>query len=74
MQFMKSDQNIKSNGWLIFASHDITENPSRYGCSLEFFDKIAGYASRSGAKLLPIGEVSNIFLVKSPPLSIKVDV
>lgn len=50
------DYNTSSKGWLIFATHDVTDNPSPYGCTPEFFKEVVEYAARSGALLLPIGE------------------
>ena len=50
------DYNAAHRGWLIFATHDITANPSPYGCTPEFLEAVAHYASLSGALLLPVGE------------------
>lgn len=50
------DENVKARGWLIFATHDIDDNPSRYGCSKEFFEEIVKHAAQSGAFLLPVGK------------------
>lgn len=49
------DQNSKLRGWLIFATHDIQDKPSPYGCNAEFFEKVVEYASRS-SRILTIGE------------------
>jgi peptidoglycan/xylan/chitin deacetylase (PgdA/CDA1 family) len=51
------DENAKVRGWLIFATHDIDDNPSRYGCSKKFFEEIVKHSAQSGALLLPVGEV-----------------
>ena len=48
------DFNQKVNGWLIFATHDVTENHGQYGCSPQFFRTIVQYACNSGAQILPI--------------------
>ncbi len=48
------DRNREERGWLIFATHDICENPSRFGCTPAFFEKIVSYAAGSGAKVLPV--------------------
>jgi peptidoglycan/xylan/chitin deacetylase (PgdA/CDA1 family) len=50
------DHNSEQRGWLIFATHDVAANPSPYGCTPEFLEAIAQYATRSGALLLPVGE------------------
>lgn len=50
------DQNSNSRGWLIFATHDISENPSLYGCTPSFFERIVKYSLDSGARILPVAE------------------
>lgn len=50
------DWNSDCQGWLIFATHDVTDSPSPYGCTKEFFEKIVAYSVRSGACLLPVGK------------------
>jgi hypothetical protein len=49
------DDNARSGGWLIFATHDIAEKPSRFGCTPEFFTEVVRYAVGSGATILPVG-------------------
>ena len=48
------DRNCRSSGWLIFATHDICEEPGRFGCTPQFFEDIVCYASLSGARILPV--------------------
>jgi peptidoglycan/xylan/chitin deacetylase (PgdA/CDA1 family) len=48
------DQNCRNRGWLIFATHDISESPTSYGCTPAFFEDIVNYSVRSGARILPI--------------------
>jgi peptidoglycan/xylan/chitin deacetylase (PgdA/CDA1 family) len=41
------DAAARSNGWLIFCSHDVAAAPSRYGCTLGLFQRaLDGVASR----------------------------
>jgi peptidoglycan/xylan/chitin deacetylase (PgdA/CDA1 family) len=47
-------ENNESAGWLIFSTHDVSEHPSRYGCTPAFFEKVASYSRRSGANILTI--------------------
>ena len=56
------DRNASCRGWLIFATHDVCDNPSRYGCAPEFFREVAEHAARSGALLLPVGEACETIL------------
>lgn len=54
------DYNNSCNGWLIFSTHDISTNPSRYGCKIELFDQIVQYAANSNAIIASICEVSEL--------------
>lgn len=55
-QVVKSliDQNARSNGWLIFATHDVCPNPSPFGCTPDFFEQVVDWSSASGARILPV--------------------
>ena len=50
------DQNRQAKGWLIFATHDISNNPSPYGCTPTFFEDVVRYAVDSGACILPVAK------------------
>ncbi len=48
------DQNRGARGWLIFATHDICNAPTPWGCTPRFFEEIVRYAVNSGARILPV--------------------
>ncbi len=48
------DVNRDARGWVIFATHDISHNPSPFGCTPEFFEDVVQYAVGSGARILPV--------------------
>lgn len=48
------DHSVSSSGWLIFATHDVAEKPSPYGCKPHFFAEVVKHAAQSGAVLLPV--------------------
>jgi peptidoglycan/xylan/chitin deacetylase (PgdA/CDA1 family) len=50
------DQNARARGWLIFATHDVCERPSRFGCTPDFFEQVVQWSLDSGARLLPVVE------------------
>jgi len=54
------DRNSDAGGWLIFATHDVCEASSRFGCSPRFFEDVVRYASRSGATVVPVSEAWEI--------------
>jgi len=54
------DQNRRAGGWLILATHDISDKPSRFGCTPEFFREVVQYATRSGAQTLPVAEALDV--------------
>ena len=50
------DSNRQVRGWLIFATHDISDKPTPYGCTPEFFEQVVRWAVDSGAQVLPVVE------------------
>jgi len=48
------EANCRSRGWLIFATHDVCENPTRYGCRPDFFSTIVERSVRSGAQVVSV--------------------
>lgn len=50
------DQNRLASGWLIFATHDICESPSRFGCTPQFFEEIVRHSVQTGARVLPVAK------------------
>jgi peptidoglycan/xylan/chitin deacetylase (PgdA/CDA1 family) len=51
------DQNHRSRGWLVLATHDICKDPTPFGCPPDFFEDIVQYAVRSDARILPVAKV-----------------
>lgn len=52
------DYNTEAIGWLIFATHDVSENPTRFGCAPALFERIVDYAEKSGAHVLPVRDAA----------------
>jgi len=48
------DSNRQACGWLIFATHDISDNHTPFGCTPEFFENVVQYAVSSGAQIVPV--------------------
>ena len=48
------DKNRNDHGWLIFATHDVTQRPSSFGCSQDFFEEVVRYSVSSNACILPV--------------------
>ncbi len=53
------DANARANGWLIFATHDVCAEPTRYGCTPELFKKTLQSSIVSGAEILTINQAMN---------------
>ena len=49
--------NEKFKGWLIFYTHDISKNPSPFGCRPEEFEQVVKMAINWNFKVLTIGQV-----------------
>ena len=60
MDFVRNliDYSTSRHGWLIFATHDVTDNPSTYGVTPDFFADVVEYAASSGALLVPVAEAA----------------
>jgi hypothetical protein len=50
------EQTQQAGGWLIFATHDVCDSPTRFGCTPEFFEHAVRTAVKSGAKVLPVAQ------------------
>jgi peptidoglycan/xylan/chitin deacetylase (PgdA/CDA1 family) len=50
------DANRQACGWLIFATHDVDEHPSPFGCRPRFFEDVVEYAQASGARILTVAQ------------------
>ena len=48
---------VAAKGWLIFATHDVAESPSPYGCNPRYFKEIVRLSVAAGAKVLPMTDV-----------------
>lgn len=59
--------NRRARGWLILATHDISEAPTPFGCASAFFEEIADRVARSGSRVLPVSEVLGELMLPAPP-------
>lgn len=48
------DRNHEQHGWLVFATHEISDSPTGFGCAPRFFEEVVQYAATSGAHILPV--------------------
>lgn len=53
--------NARRAGWLIFYTHDVAANPSPYGCTPAYFDRILRCALDSGAEILTVQKAFSRF-------------
>jgi peptidoglycan/xylan/chitin deacetylase (PgdA/CDA1 family) len=60
------DRNRQARGWLIFATHDVCDQPTPFGCTPEFFDEIVQYSLASGARVLTVaGALESLYALSS---------
>jgi len=50
------EANNRKKGWLIFATHGVSETPTEFGCTPAFFEKVVRHSSYSGANVLTVCE------------------
>jgi peptidoglycan/xylan/chitin deacetylase (PgdA/CDA1 family) len=48
------EANARNGGWLIFATHDVCDAPTRFGCTPGLFERVVDCAARSKAAILPV--------------------
>lgn len=48
---------VEAKGWLIFATHDVAESPSPYGCNPGYFNEVVRLSVAAGATVLPMTDV-----------------
>jgi hypothetical protein len=60
------DQNARAQGWLIFATHDVRDVPSRFGCTPGFFEQVVQWSSESGSRILPVAEALEALRASRP--------
>lgn len=50
------ESNKAEMGWLVFATHDVTDRPTRFGCTPQLLEEVVCRALQSGAQILPVGQ------------------
>lgn len=50
------DRNAWARGWLIFATHDVCDAPTRFGCTPGLFERVVEASAKSGAAVLPVSK------------------
>lgn len=58
------DELDRSGGWLIFHSHDVSEDPSWFGCPSEIFANIVEACSNRGFQILPVTDAAKYARLK----------
>lgn len=48
-------RNKRERGWLIFATHDVTSSPTRFGVTGDFFSRVLECVAASGTRVIPAG-------------------
>jgi peptidoglycan/xylan/chitin deacetylase (PgdA/CDA1 family) len=60
------DQNAQARGWLILATHDVRDTPSRFGCTPDFFEQVVRWSLESGSRILPVVEALDVLQASQP--------
>ena len=63
------EENAGANGWLIFYTHDVSNQPTNYGCSPDLLREVALLAKGSGADILTVRDALRRaeILPRTPP-------
>jgi peptidoglycan/xylan/chitin deacetylase (PgdA/CDA1 family) len=60
------DTNCRACGWLILVTHDVSDNPTRFGCQPALFEKIVTYATMSQAQIVPVSSALRLAGAANP--------
>lgn len=60
------DQNREARGWLILATHDVSDSPTQYGCTPEYFERTVKYSLASGASILTVADACEAIMRPQP--------
>lgn len=58
-------ENRAAGGWLIFATHDVAEHPSRFGVTPAFFREVVNFTVDSGTQILPVAQAWDMIQARS---------
>lgn len=64
-------EGVRRKAWVVLYTHDVTSNPSPYGCTPEYFQKILCFVMDSGAEVLTVAEAMSRFQVRGRAQSIR---
>jgi peptidoglycan/xylan/chitin deacetylase (PgdA/CDA1 family) len=59
------EANSAQRGWLIFATHDVCNSPTRFGCTPKLFARVVKCAQSSGAVILPVGQAYQAIMAQT---------
>lgn len=54
------DRAEAERGWLIFFTHDVSDDPSPYGCPLKTFETVADAVARRGLRVMPVKNAAGL--------------
>jgi peptidoglycan/xylan/chitin deacetylase (PgdA/CDA1 family) len=54
------DRAEAARGWLIFFTHDVSDDPSAFGCLRRTFEAVADAVARRGLKVLPVRNATGL--------------
>jgi peptidoglycan/xylan/chitin deacetylase (PgdA/CDA1 family) len=58
-------RNAQERGWLIFSTHDVSADPTQFGCTPKFFEKVVQHAVASGSKILKMSAAMDDLGIRS---------
>jgi peptidoglycan/xylan/chitin deacetylase (PgdA/CDA1 family) len=61
------DATARAKGWLIFATHDVCDAPTHFGCTPRLFEQVVECSAKSGAAVLPVSETMKLVRMSGRP-------
>lgn len=62
--FSTIDRAVRERAWLVFYTHDVQDNYTRYGCSPAYFEAVVRYCRDQGVRVLTVEEAVRLIAPK----------
>jgi len=59
--------NQRAGGWLVLATHDVSDHPTRFGCTPDLLEQIVGWTCEAGSRILPVSKALDVVRARNKP-------
>jgi hypothetical protein len=59
--------NGRQGGWLILATHDVSDHPTQFGCTPQLLEQIVRWVCDAGSMILPVSKAFDVVRARPAP-------